>query len=203
MHSTHNILDKLAAPAHALFKETSKHSIFHQAQKHVAPIGSYMYFRADVSKTFGSLSALRLIILSAACCIVACWHFSPATFTFSLLFFIQANMAPLSQATTALLVALAPPVSAFAPAKTPNSANVAASSPPRAVSIPVEPATAPWDRITGGSSKEGTATTTGDDRDEWIRNLDYDAFAKDVTALGKELQKSSGPADVEHLQKVS
>lgn len=110
-------------------------------------------------------------------------------------------MAPFSQATTALLVALAPSASAFAPPKTPSSANVAASSPPRAVSIPVEPATAPWDRITG-SSKEGTATTTGD-RDEWVRNLDYAAFARDVTALGKELQKSCGPADVEHLNKVS
>jgi hypothetical protein len=119
----------------------------------------------------------------------------------SLFFKIQANMAPFSQATTALLVALAPSVSAFAPPKTPNSANVAASSPPRAVSIPVEPATAPWDRI-AGSSKEGTATTTGD-RDGWVRDLDYDAFAKDVAALGKELQKSSGPADVEHLSKVS
>ena len=110
-------------------------------------------------------------------------------------------MAPFSQATTALLVALAPSVSAFAPPKASNSANVAASSPPRAVSIPVEPATAPWDRITG-SSKEGTATATGD-RDEWVRNLNYDAFAKDVTALGKEFQQSSGPDDVEHLSKVS
>lgn len=104
-------------------------------------------------------------------------------------------MAPFSQATTALLVALAPSVSAFAPPKASNSANVAASSPPRAVSIPVEPATAPWDRI--------TATTTTGDRDAWVRNLDYDAFAKDVTALGKELQQSSGPDDVEHLSKVS
>ena len=110
-------------------------------------------------------------------------------------------MAPFSQATTALLAALAPSVSAFAPPKASNSANVAASSPPRAVSIPVEPATAPWDRITG-SSKEGTATATGD-RDEWVRNLNYDAFAKDVTVLGNELQQSSGPDDVEHLSKVS
>ena len=108
--------------------------------------------------------------------------------------------------TAALLLILAPSASAFAPPKTSTSANVAgssSSSPPKAISIPVEePATttvgAPWDRI----GKDQDAITTGG-RDDWIRNLDYEAFAKDVTALGKELQKSSGPDDVEHLNKVS
>ena len=107
--------------------------------------------------------------------------------------------------TAALLLILAPSASAFTPPKTSTSANVAgssSSSPPKAISIPVEePATtagAPWDRIGKGQD----AITTGG-RDDWIRNLDYEAFAKDVTALGKELQKSSGPDDVEHLNKVS
>ena len=109
--------------------------------------------------------------------------------------------------TAALLLILAPSASAFTPPKTSTSANVAgsssSSSPPKAISIPVEePATttvgAPWDRI----GKDQDAITTGG-RDDWIRNLDYEAFAKDVTALGKELQKSSGPDDVEHLNKVS
>ena len=34
---------------------------------------------------------------------------------------------------------------------------------------------------------------------QWVHNLDYDAFARDVTALGKELLKDQGTADVEHL----
>jgi fatty acid desaturase len=36
----------------------------------------------------------------------------------------------------------------------------------------------------------------------WVHNLDYDAFAKDVNALGKELLKDQGAADVEHLNKI-
>ena len=109
--------------------------------------------------------------------------------------------------TAALLLLLAPSVSAFTPPKTSTSANVAAGSsssrsPPKAISIPVdEPTTtsAPWDRISKGQQD----TTTSGGRDDWVQNLDYEAFAKDVTALGKELQKSSGPDDVEHLNKVS
>ena len=112
--------------------------------------------------------------------------------------------------TAALLLLLAPTASAFTPPKTPTSANVAtgssssSSSPPKAISIPVdEPTTtssasAPWDRI----SKDEDTTARGG-RDDWVQNLDYEAFAKDVTALGKELQESSGPDDVEHLNKVS
>lgn len=110
--------------------------------------------------------------------------------------------------TAALLLLLAPSVSAFTPPKTSTSANVAAgsssSSPPKAISIPVdEPTTssAPWDRIRKGQQDTSTTTTGG--RDDWVQNLDYEAFAKDVAALGKELQKSSGPDDVEHLNKVS
>lgn len=38
--------------------------------------------------------------------------------------------------------------------------------------------------------------------DQWIANLDYAAFAKDVTALGKDLLKETGDQDVEHLQKI-
>lgn len=38
--------------------------------------------------------------------------------------------------------------------------------------------------------------------DAWIANLDYQAFAKDVSALGKELRQNSGEEDVVHLQKI-
>jgi len=40
------------------------------------------------------------------------------------------------------------------------------------------------------------------DKDDWIRNLDYAKFAKDVTDLGKELQASTGQPDVDHLDKI-
>uniref|UniRef100_A0A7S2V6J1 Fatty acid desaturase domain-containing protein n=1 Tax=Fibrocapsa japonica TaxID=94617 RepID=A0A7S2V6J1_9STRA len=36
----------------------------------------------------------------------------------------------------------------------------------------------------------------------WVQNLDYDAFAKDVTELGKQLQADSGEEDVRHLNKI-
>lgn len=38
--------------------------------------------------------------------------------------------------------------------------------------------------------------------DQWIANLDYDAFAKDVSSLGKELLKETGVDDVQHLKKI-
>jgi fatty acid desaturase len=38
--------------------------------------------------------------------------------------------------------------------------------------------------------------------DDWIATLDYQGFAKEVTSLGKELLQDSGPADVEHLNKI-
>eukprot|EP00536_Pseudo-nitzschia_multiseries_P005104 jgi/Psemu1/189846/e_gw1.93.75.1 len=41
-----------------------------------------------------------------------------------------------------------------------------------------------------------------DPEDAWIANLDYKAFAKDVSALGKELRSSTGDADVDHLNKI-
>lgn len=41
-----------------------------------------------------------------------------------------------------------------------------------------------------------------DHADAWIEKLDYDGFSKEVTALGKELQKNTGPVDVEHLHKI-
>ena len=36
----------------------------------------------------------------------------------------------------------------------------------------------------------------------WIKNLDYDGFASEVTALGKELQSYTGQDDVDHLNKI-
>jgi hypothetical protein len=41
-----------------------------------------------------------------------------------------------------------------------------------------------------------------DSRDQWIQNLDYQGFANEVSALGKELQKNAGQADVDHLKKI-
>ena len=41
-----------------------------------------------------------------------------------------------------------------------------------------------------------------DPQDAWIEQLDYGGFSKEVTALGKELQKNTGQADVDHLNKI-
>uniref|UniRef100_A0A7S3XXY5 Fatty acid desaturase domain-containing protein n=1 Tax=Heterosigma akashiwo TaxID=2829 RepID=A0A7S3XXY5_HETAK len=38
--------------------------------------------------------------------------------------------------------------------------------------------------------------------DDWATKLDYDAFARDVNALGKELLEETGEQDVKHLQKL-
>jgi hypothetical protein len=38
--------------------------------------------------------------------------------------------------------------------------------------------------------------------DLWVQNLDYGAFAKDVSELGASLRKETGDADVQHLHKM-
>jgi hypothetical protein len=38
--------------------------------------------------------------------------------------------------------------------------------------------------------------------DQWVANLDYEGFGREVTALGKELQAKSGQEDVDHLNKI-
>lgn len=56
---------------------------------------------------------------------------------------------------------------------------------------------------------DGPLTTDNEDntpivlpRDNWVANLDYDAFRTDVNALGKELLADTGDADVQHLNKI-
>jgi hypothetical protein len=39
-------------------------------------------------------------------------------------------------------------------------------------------------------------------QDAWVANLDYEAFGKDVAALGKELVQGGGQDDVNHLNKM-
>lgn len=38
--------------------------------------------------------------------------------------------------------------------------------------------------------------------DQWVANLDYQGFGKEVSALGKELQQQGGQDDVKHLKKM-
>jgi Fatty acid desaturase len=38
--------------------------------------------------------------------------------------------------------------------------------------------------------------------DQWVVDLDYEGFGREVTALGKEIQALGGEADVKHLQKI-
>jgi len=47
-----------------------------------------------------------------------------------------------------------------------------------------------------------SSSSSLDDKDAWIANLDYDSFGKDVSDLGKQLLKDTGDADVKHLSKI-
>jgi fatty acid desaturase len=51
----------------------------------------------------------------------------------------------------------------------------------------------------GSNQQQSGALDPGD---AWIAKLDYEAFAKDVSALGKEIRSQSGTDDVEHLYKL-
>lgn len=90
----------------------------------------------------------------------------------------------------ASLASLQCDVYSFTPLNTPGtkiSGTTASPSKSGAVSIPID-LTIP--------------ITTAGDRDAWVEKLDYTSFAKEVTDLGKKLQKSSGQEDVDHLQKI-
>jgi hypothetical protein len=72
-----------------------------------------------------------------------------------------------------------------------------------AVAIPLD---IPVDNV---STTTTTTTTTISQKkhslspqDAWIAELDYEAFRRDVNALGKELLLETGEADVEHLNKI-
>jgi hypothetical protein len=64
----------------------------------------------------------------------------------------------------------------------------------------------PLDRSAGSAVAEKedvhTKASTINARDAWVENLDYDAFRKDVNALGKELLADTSDKDVEHLNKI-
>lgn len=63
----------------------------------------------------------------------------------------------------------------------------------KAVSIPVDSSV--W------TNKEKDDLTVVD-RDAWVKELDYDGFAKEVKALGQELKNDMGEEDVQHLNKI-
>jgi fatty acid desaturase len=60
-----------------------------------------------------------------------------------------------------------------------------------AVSIPVQ-----------NDSRAAFDVKVNEERDGWIKALDYDAFAKEVSDLGKKLTKESSEDDVKHLEKI-
>ena len=71
----------------------------------------------------------------------------------------------------------------------------------RAVSVPIDvPISTPEEKQP--NAIESDTTLLLDPKDEWIAKLDYDAFSKDVTDLGKQLLKETGDADVKHLNKI-
>jgi hypothetical protein len=65
--------------------------------------------------------------------------------------------------------------------------------------------------LPGLVQQQQVETTTKDEQpprqklaapDQWIANLDYVGFGKEVTALGRQLQAEGGTKDVQHLQKM-
>ena len=63
-----------------------------------------------------------------------------------------------------------------------------------AIAIPVD--------STQSTTTIGNTKNEDEDDTAWVRNLDYEGFTKEVNALGKELIKQTGDADVQHLEKI-
>eukprot|EP00979_Chaetoceros_neogracilis_P016822 scaffold9651_cov267-Chaetoceros_neogracile.AAC.12 len=90
------------------------------------------------------------------------------------------------------LVSQALPTNAFSVKLRAKACRSAPLLQPKAVSIPLERTAPTWT-----SSEE-----TINERDAWVCNLDYDAFAQEVGDLGKKLTKESNEDDVDHLNKI-
>lgn len=69
----------------------------------------------------------------------------------------------------------------------------------QAVAIPL-PDNSLQDFVSSSSSKSSSPQLAAPD--QWVANLDYEGFGKEVTALGKELQQLNGEGDVAHLNKI-
>lgn len=72
---------------------------------------------------------------------------------------------------------------------------------PQAVAIPLDIPPSTTNDVLSSTPQEPPASNLAPE-DEWVAKLDYDAFGKEVTALGKELLADTGDNDVEHLQKI-
>jgi fatty acid desaturase len=55
-----------------------------------------------------------------------------------------------------------------------------------------------YQELSSSSSKQHRLSP----EDQWVADLDYEGFGKEVTALGKQLLKETGPKDLEHLEKL-
>lgn len=95
---------------------------------------------------------------------------------------------------------LASPSDAFGPQKS-NMARSVQSSPPKAISIPLDTATGISAPVEIEEEQQVVSRGKGG-RDAWVENMDYDAFARDVSSLGRELQADTSDADVEHLNRI-
>ena len=88
--------------------------------------------------------------------------------------------------------------SAFSPSSLSRSAARPCTLP--AIAVPIE---------TASFQEEGTLVVESKTQrpklpleDQWIANLDYEGFGKEVKSLGKELLQEGGMTDAEHLQKI-
>jgi hypothetical protein len=82
--------------------------------------------------------------------------------------------------------------------------NIKTSTATKAIAIPLTDASTTTD-MTDAFAVEALKPPSRkplDPQDAWVADLDYEAFGKDVSALGKELLKEGGQADVDHLNKM-
>ena len=95
-----------------------------------------------------------------------------------------------STTTIALLVALAGPATAYTP-QPPRVLRQPTTTSAKAVAIPIAEL--------GQVQRQDLLLPR---EDQWVSNLDYEGFGKEVTALGKNLAKMSSDEDVTHLNKI-
>lgn len=78
------------------------------------------------------------------------------------------------------------------------------SAPNQAIAIPVEEAvsTMSFPEMKQSAPRQQNKNNHLEPQDQWVANLDYEGFGKEVGQLGKQLLQETGPDDVNHLEKI-
>ena len=105
------------------------------------------------------------------------------------------------------IVAFAPPFQSSKYSPTKIRYPIVSSTEQNAIAIPQQPVvdmttTEKYSDVQGTSEQIKRNLRNVGPTEQWVVDLDYEGFGRDVTALGKELQNMGGTNDIQHINKI-